>query len=415
MLPNQKFYLSEFIGKKAYAHNKKIGFLSEIAVVEKERVPEATHLLIKRPFGYPTLLVPWKKLVEIVNNKIILDIDKLEDYEKTPDDSQILIKDHVLDKKVLDLEGNEVEVVYDIKLEIRNGKMYVSDVDCSKYGLLRRIGLKWLANLIKSLAESVKEEAISWSYIQPLEQLSSFKGAVKLKVLKEKLTEIHPVDLADILEELDHEQRLAVFNQLDTEQASDTLEEVEPRVQRDLISSIDIKRAAEIINDMTPAQAADVLAILPASDADNIMLLMDKDAVIKIQILLDKHDEKVLNFATSHYLSFAPSTKVDEVLSQYRTIAKDKDVIMYIYVLDENTKLLGVVDIHELLQAETNEILENIMVANVISLGEDATLSEAASMFNRYSFRAIPIVNEAEELLGVIPFRDIMNLKHHFI
>ena len=88
------------------------------------------------------------------------------------------------------------------------------------------------------------------------ENIGSFKGNVKLNVLKEKLPDIHPVDLADILEELNEEQRTAIFNELDTEQASDTLEEIEPRVQRSLISSMDKERVAELIDEMTPAQAA---------------------------------------------------------------------------------------------------------------------------------------------------------------
>ena len=156
---------------------------------------------------------------------------------------------------------------------------------------------------------------------------------MKLKVLKEKLTDIHPVDLADILEELDHNQRLAIFNELDTEQASDTLEEVEPRVQRDLISSIKKESTAELINDMTPAQAADILAILPAAEADDILTLIDKETAEKIQKFLEKHDEKIMNFATSHLLELSSRNDCGKSSSEFHNAAKDKDVIMYIYVV----------------------------------------------------------------------------------
>ena len=89
--------------------------------------------------------------------------------------------------------------------------------------------------------ETTKDSTISWKYVQPLPtHISSFKGNVKLTVLKETLADIHPVDLADIIEELDHDQRLAVFSSLETDQASDTLEEIEPNVQRDIIASLDI-------------------------------------------------------------------------------------------------------------------------------------------------------------------------------
>ena len=156
----------------------------------------------------------------------------------------------------------------------------------------------------------MKRETLSWSYVQPLpEHIGSFKGDVKLNILKEKLPEIPPVDLADILEELSGEQRLAIFSELDTAHASDTLEEIEPRVQRELISSIKKERAAELINAMTPAQAADILAILPATETDEIMKLIDKENAQKIQYMLDKHDEKIINYATTNLSSLPPIPK----------------------------------------------------------------------------------------------------------
>jgi len=99
----------------------------------------------------------------------------------------------------------------------------------------------------------------------------------------------------------------------------------------------------------------------------------------------------------------------------YHNTAKDKDVIMYLYVLDEEDKLLGVCDIKELLQAEPDEKLEDIITTNVIALNPESTLIEASRTFVRYLFRALPIVDENDVILGVVPYRDIMNLKHRFI
>lgn len=410
------FFLSEMIGIKVLSKGKKIGKLSEMIILETDKIPEVTHFIVQRPFGYQSLLIPLNKVKKLNKKEMVIDIDRIESYEYEPKESQILLKDYILDKKVVDLDGNEVEVVYDVKLIYNHSKFYVTEVDFSKYGLLRRIGLKWLADFIYSLADKIKEETLSWTYIQPLPaHLSSFKGNVQLKVLKEKLPEIHPVDLADILEELDHHQRLAIFNELDVEQASDTLEEVEPRVQRDLISSIKIERVVELINDMTPAQASDILDILPASDADNILTLIDSDSAQKIKMILEKHEEKILNFATTHFIAFPPTMKVRQVLGKFRQAAKDKDVVMYLYIVDEQNKLLGVTDIKEILQAETTTVLEDIMIANVISLKPENTLKDAVNMFSRYGFQAIPVTDDNEIILGVIPHRDVMNLEHHLL
>ena len=107
------------------------------------KLPEVTHLLIDRPFGYKSLMVPWDKSnSSIPTARRALAIDGLEAFEGEPADGQICLRDHLLDKKVLDCDDDEVEVVYDIKLTAQNGQLYVTDVDCSRAGFLRRIGLQ---------------------------------------------------------------------------------------------------------------------------------------------------------------------------------------------------------------------------------------------------------------------------------
>jgi magnesium transporter len=415
--PDDAYLLSELIGGKARAGGKAIGKLADIVVTEQGKLPEVTHLLIDRPFGYKSLMVPWDKVERLgANGRAELSIAALGPYEGEPAEGQICLRDHLLDKKVLDSDDDEVEVVYDIKLAARHGRRYVTDVDCSRAGFLRRIGLRKLANFIRSVAAKIDDDTIPWTYVQQLPQnMGGFNGNVKLNVLKEKLPDIHPVDLADILEELEHDQRMAIFNQLDTEHASDTLEEVEPRVQRDLVSSLTIERVTELVNAMTPGQAADVLAELPASESDAILDKIEAPEALKVRSLIENHEDQVLFFATTHYITFPPHTTVREVMFKFRAAAKDADVVMYIYVTDANGVLLGVVDIKELLQAELTDTLESVMTANVVSLDENDTVAEASKLFARYSFRAIPIVGEGGVMKGAIPYRDIMQLHHRFV
>jgi CBS domain-containing protein/sporulation protein YlmC with PRC-barrel domain len=409
------FFLSEVIGKRVVLHGKKIGRLSDLIVVDGDKAAEVTQILVERSFGYPSLLIPWSNVASM-NDVITVDIEALEPYEGKPGAGMVLLRDHVLDKKVLDLDGNEVEVVYDIQLVLRNRKLYVSGVDSSRYGLLRRIGLKAVANFISSLASKVRDNVIPWMYIEHLpQQISSFAGDVRLKVLKEKLSEIPPVDMADILEELDHEQRVALFKQLDSDHASDTLEEIEPRVQRDLISSLKKEKVAELLNQMTPAQAADVLAILPGADAGDLMKLMDAKNSQRVQLILQDKEQKNIDFATSKFIKFPPETSVQDVIDRLRTVAADKDVIMYLYVVDPNDVLLGVVDLRELLQAKPEDLLGNIMNKRVKTLGATSTLYEASEMFKHYGFRAIPLTDDSNKILGVVTYKDVMNLKRLLI
>ncbi|MDA8086138.1 MAG: PRC-barrel domain-containing protein [Nitrospiraceae bacterium] len=195
------YFLSDIIGTKIFtAGGRKIGKLRDIAIREDERLPVVTHFIVKRPFGARPLLIPWAKVVEVNPGKIVAGIESAGPYEGEPDPSQVLLNDHVLDKKVLDLDDNEIDVVYDIKLVLRNRVLYVTDVDFSRYALFKRLGLKPVMKLFLGGTALMKKETLSWSYVQPLpEDIGRFRGNVKLKVLKEKLPEIHPVDMADIL------------------------------------------------------------------------------------------------------------------------------------------------------------------------------------------------------------------------
>jgi magnesium transporter len=411
-LIERSYVLSDLIGMAAVIAGKKIGKLADLIVTEDGKLPEVTHVLVKRPFGHKSLLVPWAKVTEL-GPRLLIDAAAPAELKGEPEEGQVCLKDHLLDKKVLDCDDDEVEVVYDIKLAVRQGRLYATDVDCSRAAFLRRIGLRPLADLLRSIASRINDDTIPWTYVQRLPAgISGFHGDVKLNVLKEKLPDIHPVDLADILEELDPQERLVIFNALETEHASDTLEEIEPRVQRELISSLEPGRAAELINDMSPAQAADILAVLPAGDVDGILELIDTEEARKINHLLEHHDDTIVHFATTHVITFPPEATIRQVLDDYRVVAKDADVVMYVYVLDADRRLIGVLDIKEIMQAEPDDRLAEVMTTNLVTLNAAATVKEAAKLFARYSFRAIPIVDDAELLLGAIPYRDVMDLQH---
>ena len=406
-----EFYLSEILNRAIFIKKNRIGRLSDLAIVETGKLPEVTHVVVSRSFGYPTLTVPWDKVLLISNHEIVLDISDqmLSQFEHAPHETLILLHDHILDKKILDLDDHEVEVVYDVKLAFQSGKLYAAEVDFSRYRALRRLGLNKLAKL---LTDRNTENRVSWLYVQPLPaQLGSFAGNVKLKVPKAEINEIHPVDLADILEELEGGQRVALFNALQTEHASDTLEEVEPRVQRELIHAIEKERAAQLINDMSPAQAADILAILPRDEAAAILKLIDRDKSSKVEHIIAEHDQQILHYASLKLIRLPSTTLAVEVLDGYRDLATGKDVVMYIYVTDEAGTLKGVVDIREILAAEPGQSLGDIMTEHVITLPKDGTLREAAMLFERYNFRALPITDENDQLLGAVSSRDVRSLR----
>ncbi|HTY46994.1 MAG TPA: CBS domain-containing protein [Methanomassiliicoccales archaeon] len=412
----EKLYLSELLGIRATVVGKKIGKLEDMIAVDHDKFAEITHLVLSRPFGEKMLIVPWEKVRSMNKEEVTLDVTDLGPYVGEPNEQSLLLRDHVLDKKVLDINDTEVEIVYDLILVKTRGKLLVTSVDSSRYGRMRRFGFRRSADARAPQVEQETTQVIPWLYVAPLSpSLSTFKGNIKLKVLREKLSEVKPVDLADMIEELDREQRMVVFNQLEPVHASDTLEEIDPNVQRELVPFISREQMSLLIKQMSPGQAADFLSALPASDASELLELLDPDTAYKVRAIMERQEERVANYSTMHFVRVQPGMTVEQAQLQYHHMAKNQDIVMYLYVVDDEGRLLGVIDVKELLAAADTALMQDIMTTNVISLRPGSTLKEAQALFERYDFRAIPVVDEQERIIGVVPFRDVTKLRHHFI
>ena len=413
--PESILFLSEVMNAKVLLKGKKIGKLLDLIILEKHKAAEVTYIVISRPFGYPSLVVPWSNVSSFNEKEVTIDIDDVEKFAYKIPEGFILLKDYILDKKILDLEDTEVEVVYDIKMVMSKNKLYITDVDPSKNARYRRLGLDKFTHLILKDSDKSEDELIPWSYVQALpSNIGSFKGDVKLNILKEKLNDLPPVDIVEILEDLDHDQRLTVINQLEKEHASDTLEEISPNMQREIIPSLTKEKVVDLIDMMTPGQAADVLSALTLEVQEAIMELMDEENLNKIKSILEKRQDTILNLITERYLKAQPDETVETVENAYPKRAKGKDEIMHIHVTDKDNKLLGVIDVKELLQADNQALLKDIMNKNVITLKKESSIGGATEMFSRYGFRSLPVTDTDNKIVGVVSQRDIVKLTLHF-
>jgi magnesium transporter len=408
------FFITELIRDKVLQlkGDKRIelGRLVDLEIKLSGRYPEVVNLIVGRSFGRPPLEVPFGFVKSIDTRRTIVELPagaKLREFDKEP--ARILIKDMVLDKKIIDTDEYEVELVYDIHLLHAEGRMLVVHVDVTKAGMLRRLHFGWLGRLLWGEVKDI--ELLPWKYVQPLPtDIDRFHGNVKLTVSREKIADIHPADLADILEELNGDERMAVFNTLDTETAADTLEEAEPRVQRELVASLRRDRLAELFHTMTPAQISDILEILPRVDAEALKKSLPAETGEKVNELLNAHDVKLPSIATSRYLALPEAATVRQALAKFRSRTRRYDVIMYVYVTREDGTLKGVIDIRELIQARSDETLRNIMTEQIVTLAPTDTLADAASEFSKYGFRALPMVDEGRVLLGVISYKDLLSV-----
>ena len=175
------YFLNDLIGARVTAGGQKVGKLADLVAGTSAPVPAVTHIVVGRPFGTPTLYVPWPDVASFSGEEFTLSKSALEAYLPEPSGGAILLKDYVEDKKVLDIANREVEIVYDIRLTLRGGRLFLSDVDLNP----RRFGAglrRWLHGRDRATAVG-GPRLVSWTLVQPLENLSSFSGDIHLRVL----------------------------------------------------------------------------------------------------------------------------------------------------------------------------------------------------------------------------------------
>ncbi|MGA2439874.1 MAG: CBS domain-containing protein [Tepidisphaeraceae bacterium] len=409
------FRLSDLLRLPVRMGSEKIGSVSDLVIQDKGAVAEVTHVCIHRPFGRPPFFVPWRLVEELTDKAVILDPKtQTGSLEKSPPGA-VLLEDYIVDKKVLDLEGREVEVVYDVMLALKMDRLYVIGVDLSHRALLRRIGLKWLANLTASITDRMENDMVGWNLVGPLpEGIGSFAGDLRLKVVKDQLVKMPPVDVARILEQLSEEQRIAIFDFLEPAFASDALEELDPKAQREVIAAMPREKAAHLIDAMTPGQAADVLAVLPYADVQAIFGLLNPVKARKVRAILDKQEWRAADYATLFFVKLRPDTTVLQARQSLRQ-AKENNAVAYLYVLDAEDQLLGVIHTTDLLTASDDTLIKDIMKSAAITLTTESTLKEAIELFSRYGFMALPVIDPNGKMLGIVPYRDVMELEHRFL
>jgi len=333
-----------------------------------------------------------------------------EDFpaEKEPVPSELMLKEALLDKQVVDTDGAKIRRVNDLQFLIANDELYLVHVDVGFQGLLRRVGLKPLFGFVlHALFDyEMADQLVSWKFVQMI----SSPDLLRLTIAQNRLAQLHPADLADIIEELDIHQRKAVFNALDIETAAETLEETDPKVQVSLIEGLSTEDASDIIEEMSLSEAADLLGDLSPEKAEGILNEMERDAAEDMKELLAHPEEMAGGLMTTAYPSFPPTCTVADALKTIRGDIDDLDLIYYSYVVDDHERLLGVVSLREMLAAEPEALLSELMDTRVVFVNIEEKKGQIAADFFKYGLLAIPVVDDDEQLKGIILFKNLLEV-----
>jgi magnesium transporter len=402
-------FLSQILNRRVInAEGKMIGKVVDLRVKLGEPFPPVVSVRIKQKRGEKFVSFPWESVQSINGNVIRLKTGAENQVSGIKiKEEEILLKDEILDKQVVDTYGAKVEKVNDLHLLLAEGQLRLVHVDFGIRGIFRRLGwIKYVDPFTNWLfAYQIPNKLLSWKYIQPLSH-DPYKKALKLNVTHRKLSEIHPSDLADILEELDRHKRSYVFGALDVEAQADTLEEVDDQTRVSLIESLSEEKASDVIEEMEPDEAADLLHDLSEEKKRGLIEGLEEDKREELEELLKFEEGTAGSIMTPNYIFCLQTDSAGKAMEIFKQSDKPLDSVSYIYVTDEQERLVGVVTLRDLILHPSEMQVSNFMNRNLVKLKVDDSVKQAAGIFKKYKFLAIPVVDEKNQMKGIITLSD---------
>ncbi len=328
------------------------------------------------------------------------------------DGSYLYLQQDLVDRQIIDIHGRKVVRVNDVDLEwLGQGAAHllrVAEVEVGLRGAFRRIfkGVLPRARL-EAVSRRLSAKAIPWQFVDVIEPDPARR--VKLRIEHERLAEIHPSELADILEDLAPAEREAIFTSLDEEMAAETLEEVDPKLQKSLLQKLDEERIADIVEEMDPGAAADLLAELPEDQSDAILEEMDPEERQEVEELLEFDENSAAGVMTTVFVQVGAEATVGQAVQALRTFDGDPESITEVYLLDEKHVLRGAVPLARLVMAQPETKLRVLAEPRVLSCPVKTNQNEVAEIFDKYNLHALPVVDAQGRMVGAVQAEKVIS------
>ncbi|MCX5809618.1 MAG: CBS domain-containing protein [Proteobacteria bacterium] len=400
-------YLSEILRKDVIDQfGRRLGILWDLVIVPGSKYPGVIKIILKDKKQLLEVPVEYLQLF----NRFVITINMpeaaLNKYRRAEGD--ILVKKHILDKQILDVNGAKVVRVNDLKLGEGDGAICVIGIDVGLNGILRRIdGGQMIQKTLAFFKKPIKEHIIDWGFLQTID---AHLRNLTLNVARRQLGELHPSDLAEILTEIDPEEGTLLLSSIDEELAGEALHEVSIGVREKILKEMDKEMISDILEEMPPDEAADILGEMPEEKSQELLSLMETEDATEVKDLLSYEEDTAGGLMTSEFLDFSPDMTIEETLAGIRLLVPDVEFIYYIYVVDNEDHLLGVLTLKKLLTTPLDVRLGDVMLQNVKHVYLDTERKEIAEIISKYDFVAIPVLDEEKRIKGIITIDDIMDL-----
>src|SRR5215210_3053898 len=396
-------YLSQVLGRPIRdMEGERVATIKDVIVrLGEGEHPPVTGFVAR--YRRRDFFLPRWRIAEFKEQGARLNSDVLDLRPFVRRESEVLLARDVLDKQLIDVDGKRVVRVNDVQLIEAAGDWRVTGADVSLQGLWRRLAPAGFIGTRKPV------EVLDWADVG---YLATDAATVQLKSSSGKLARLHPVEIARLAEALSYHHGSEVVESLDDETAAETLEEMPSERQARIIGDMDEERAADILEWMAPDEAADVLGDLPEEKAEELLGLMEGEEQADVAELLPYEDDTAGGLMTTEFVTLPRALTVGEALARLREMAETPNMIYYLYVVEgeDSWKLCGVITLRSLILADPAAPLEHVMRDEIQQAHPDDSARDVAQKIAEYNLLALPVLDEAGDILGIITVDDAMEM-----
>jgi CBS domain-containing protein/sporulation protein YlmC with PRC-barrel domain len=399
-------YLSQAIGRPVLdANGEPLGKVDDLIVAVGDRYPPVTGLVVMT--DRRRIFLPWSQVARFDGggarlSGATIDITR---FAQRPD--EIGLRADLLDKQIVDIDGRKVVRVNDLRLDDVDGKLHLVAVDVGASGLLRRLGIEGAYRLVaRNLRLPTPERYIDWEDVDPVE---TSIASIRLRVPHAGLTELHPADLATIIDQLAPRDRAGVLAALDDEAVADAIEEMEPETQVEVLEGLHPERAADILEEMSPDDAADLVADLSDSTRQELLGLMEADEAEELGGLLAFPEDTAGGMMTTEFVAVRADLTAGQTIERLRELEPDAETIYYVYVVDAGGQLVGVLSLRDLIVAPPSTPIGEVMIDEPVAVDVLADRDDVAGIVARYNLLAVPVVDADRRLVGIVTVDDAID------
>lgn len=435
------FYLSQVLKRPVLAgHGERVARVKDLVArleafnttgeVALEDFPPISGLVVENEGR--DIFIPWQQVHGFGPEGARLRSASIDLQSFQRREGEVLLARDMLDKQLIDIDGKRVVRANDLQLYTFDGTTRLTAVDVSGEALLRRLSFGRLftgmhpersSTGVLARRREPSPNLIAWRDIEPLR---AGVPDVRLRLPHDRLSRLHPVDLAHIADDLSRLQSAEIIESLDDETAAETLQEMDEERQADIVESLDQERAADILEEMDPDDAADLLGELERVQAQDLLRRMDREDAEDVEELLAYHEDTAGGMMTSEFLSMPSRLTVDDVIAFLRRLNEDDapNLIDYLYIVEEEMPatdweqiaqqgggtLLGIVSVRDLLFSPGDTVLSDIMSTDFVWVAAHESKEHAARMMTDYNLLALPVLDDEGRILGIITVDDAMEV-----